>query len=167
MKRTKIIHLLNSDHPMDDVLVKGWVRTRRDSKNFSSFMELNDGSCLKNIQVVADAAIADYEQREKIEHRCRRRCYRAADPVPGRRPECGRYRLESVTIIGLADEDYPLQKKRHSDEFLRTIAHLRPRTNKYGAAFRIRSSAGLCHPHLFQGAGVYLPSFSHHHRIGL
>jgi len=138
MRRTKIVHLLNATHPVNDVLVKGWVRTRRDSKNFS-FIELNDGSCLKNIQVVAEAAIADYDNVKRLNTG-------AAVAVSGRLiPSQGggqkwEIQAERVTIIGTADEDYPLQKKRHSDEFLRSIAHLRPRTNKYGAAFRIRST---------------------------
>jgi asparaginyl-tRNA synthetase len=137
MKRTKIVHLLRSDRPLDEVLVKGWVRTRRDSKGFS-FLELNDGSCLKNLQVVADASIEDYGNVKRLNTG-------AAAAVTGRLvPSQGggqkwEVQADTVSVIGQADEDYPLQKKRHSDEFLRTIAHLRPRTNKYGAAFRIRS----------------------------
>ena len=157
MKRTKILDLLNSDHPMDDVLVKGWVRTRRDAKNFS-FIELNDGSCLKNIQVVADASIADYGNVKQLNTG-------AAAAVTGRLiPSQGggqkwEIQAEGVAIIGLADEDYPLQKKRHSDEFLRTIAHLRPRTNKYGAAFRIRSQMAYAIHTFFRERGfVYLHS---------
>ena len=157
MKRTKIIHLLSSDHPMDDVLVKGWVRTRRDSKGFS-FIELNDGSCLKNIQVVADASMADYDKAKQLNTG-------AAAAVTGRLiPSQGggqkwEIQAEGVAIIGLADEDYPLQKKRHSDEFLRTIAHLRPRTNKYGAAFRIRSQMAYAIHTFFRERGfVYLHS---------
>ncbi|MGD2096551.1 MAG: asparagine--tRNA ligase [Desulfobacterales bacterium] len=137
MERTKIFKLLNSDDPMDQVLIKGWVRTRRDSKGFS-FIEVNDGSSLKNLQVVADEKLSNYEDIKKL-------TTGSAIAVSGRlvasRGGGQRWEIQAdrLEIIHQAPEDYPLQKKRHSDEFLRTISHLRPRTNKYGAAFRIRS----------------------------
>ncbi|MBF0258909.1 MAG: asparagine--tRNA ligase [Desulfamplus sp.] len=137
MKRIKINRLLASDTSIDKVLVKGWVRTKRDSKEFS-FMELNDGSCLKNIQIIADSQLENYSQIGVI-------TTGSAIGVEGRLVESPgkgqkwEIHADSVEIINIAPEDYPLQKKRHSDEFLRTIAHLRARTNKYGAAFRIRS----------------------------
>jgi asparaginyl-tRNA synthetase len=119
------------------MLIKGWVRTRRDSKGFS-FIEVNDGSSLKNIQVVADEKLPNYEDIKKL-------TTGSALSVSGKLIESkgGGQKWEivadGVEVINLAPEDFPLQKKRHTDEFLRTIAHLRPRTNKYGAAFRIRS----------------------------
>jgi asparaginyl-tRNA synthetase len=122
---------------MDPVLIKGWVRTRRDSKGFS-FIEVNDGSSLKNIQVVADEKLPNYEDIKKL-------TTGSALAVDGQLVESkgGGQKWEilagGVEVFNLAPEDFPLQKKRHTDEFLRTIAHLRPRTNKYGAAFRIRS----------------------------
>ncbi len=137
MDRTKIFKLLKSDRPIDQVLIKGWVRTRRDSKGFS-FIEVNDGSSLKNIQVVADEKLPNYEDIKKL-------TTGSALSVSGKLIESkgGGQKWEiladAVEVIQLAPEDFPLQKKRHTDEFLRTIAHLRPRTNKYGAAFRIRS----------------------------
>jgi asparaginyl-tRNA synthetase len=137
MERTKIFKLLKSDRAMDQVLIKGWVRTRRDSKGFS-FIEVNDGSSLKNIQVVADEKLPNYEDIKKL-------TTGSALAVDGQLVESkgGGQKWEiqagGVEVIHLAPEDFPLQKKRHTDEFLRTIAHLRPRTNKYGAAFRIRS----------------------------
>ncbi|MBF0203641.1 MAG: asparagine--tRNA ligase [Desulfamplus sp.] len=137
MKRTKINILLASDEPIEKILVKGWVRTKRDSKEFS-FMELNDGSCLKNIQVIADSRLENYSNISAI-------TTGSAVGVEGKLVESPgkgqRWEIhaECVDIINVATEDYPLQKKRHSDEFLRTIAHLRARSNKYGAAFRIRS----------------------------
>lgn len=137
MKRIKINKLLNSNSPNENVLVKGWVRTRRNSKEFS-FLELNDGSCLKNIQVIADNSLDNYAEIEKT-------TTGSAVSVTGRLIESmgkgqkWEIQADSFKIIGLASEDFPLQKKRHSDEFLRTIAHLRPRTNKFGAVFRIRS----------------------------
>ena len=137
MERTKIFKLLQSDSPIDQVLIKGWVRTRRDSKGFS-FIEVNDGSSLKNIQVVADEKLPNYDDIKKL-------TTGSALSVSGKLIESkgGGQKWEivadGVEVINLAPEDFPLQKKRHTDEFLRTIAHLRPRTNKYGAAFRIRS----------------------------
>jgi asparaginyl-tRNA synthetase len=137
MERTKIFRLLKSDSPIEQLLIKGWVRTRRDSKGFS-FIEVNDGSSLKNIQVVADEKLSNYLDIKKL-------TTGSAIAVKGRLvPSQGagqRWEIQAndLQIIQLAPEDYPLQKKRHTDEFLRTISHLRPRTNKYGAAFRIRS----------------------------
>jgi asparaginyl-tRNA synthetase len=138
MQRTRIAKLLKAAAPYDHVLVKGWVRTKRDAKSFS-FIELNDGSCLANLQIIADPErLANYDQVRKI-------MTGAALEVEGRLvPSQGKgqrweVQATALTIVGSAPEDYPLQKKRHSDEYLRSIAHLRPRTNKYGAAFRIRS----------------------------
>jgi len=140
MTRSKIKQLLNSktsEDSEDNVLIKGWVKTRRDSKDFS-FLEINDGSCLKNIQVIADISLNNYEQIKTLSTGSAVLVTGQLVKSPG-----GKQNLEiqadSLEIISLASESYPLQKKRHSDEFLRTIAHLRPRTNKYGAAFRIRS----------------------------
>lgn len=146
MKRTKINLLLGSESPMDGVLIKGWVRTRRDSKEFS-FMEINDGSCLANIQVVADSGLSNYQEVCRI-------TTGSAVAVNGRlvespgKGQAWEIHADTVEIISLAPETYPLQKKRHSDEFLRTIAHLRPRTNKFGAVFRIRSEIA-CAIHQF------------------
>ena len=157
MERTKIFKLLKSDRPMDPVLIKGWVRTRRDSKGFS-FIEVNDGSSLKNIQVVADEKLPNYEDIKKL-------TTGSALAVDGQLVESkgGGQKWEiladAVEIIHLAPEDFPLQKKRHTDEFLRTIAHLRPRTNKYGAAFRIRSEMAFGVHKFFRDRGFrYLHS---------
>ncbi len=151
MKRTKIFQLLKSDTPVDEVLIKGWVRTRRDSKGFS-FMEVNDGSCLKNMQVITDKSLSNYEDIKKI-------TTGSAVAITGKLVESqgGKQKWEiqadSVVILSLAPDSYPLQKKRHSDEFLRTIAHLRPRTNKYGAAFRIRSELSYAIHKFFRDRG--------------
>jgi len=151
MERTKIINLLNSNYGIDPVLVKGWVRTRRDSKTFS-FIELNDGSCLGNIQIIADQALDNYEEIKKI-------TTGSAIAVKGRLAESKgggqKWEIfaEHIEIISMAPESYPLQKKRHTDEFLRTIAHLRPRTNKYGAAFRIRSELSFAIHSFFKNKG--------------
>ena len=151
IKRIKIELLLNSMYPKDVVLIKGWVRTRRDSKTFS-FIEVNDGSCLNNIQVVADSTLDNYEEIKKI-------TTGSAVAIQGElvasKGKGQRWELIAVqvNIIHLAPDDFPLQKKRHSDEFLRSIAHLRPRTNKYGAIFRIRSELSYAIHHFFKQRG--------------
>ncbi|MFZ7124884.1 MAG: asparagine--tRNA ligase [Desulfobacterales bacterium] len=151
MHREKIVHLLSREQPLNTVCVKGWVRTRRDAKSFS-FIEVNDGSCLKNVQVIADISLPNYEDIRKI-------TTGSAVSVSGSLVESrgGGQRWEiqaaSVDILHLAPETFPLQKKRHTDEFLRTIAHLRPRTNKYGAAFRIRSELAFAIHQFFRERG--------------
>ncbi|MFT5349835.1 MAG: asparaginyl-tRNA synthetase [Planctomycetota bacterium] len=136
--KPRIKDYLNSTTSQDAITIQGWVRTRRDSKEFS-FIELNDGSCLANIQIIVDAGLESYDQIKKISTG-------AAVCVNGKLVESPgkgqRWEIQATAIelLGSAPEDFPLQKKRHSDEYLRTIAHLRPRTNKYGALFRIRSN---------------------------
>ena len=151
MKRTKIATLLNSTSPRENVLIQGWIRTRRDSKGFS-FIEVNDGSCLQNIQVVADASLENYDH-------IRRLIAGAAIGVTGKlaaspgKGQSWEIQASRIDIVGDASESYPLQKKRHTDEFLRTIAHLRPRTNKYGAVFRIRSELSYAIHQFFKERG--------------
>ena len=137
MKREKIYQLLKESSPSDNVLIKGWLRTRRDSKNFS-FLEVNDGSCLKNIQIIADSALDNYTEITSLTIGSAV-CIRGSLVKSQGKGQTLEIQAQSIEIISLAPESYPLQKKRHTDEFLRTIAHLRPRTNKYGAMFRIRS----------------------------
>ncbi len=151
MKRTKINKLLKSEGPIDDILIKGWIRTRRDSKTFS-FIEMNDGSCLANIQVIADDKLPNYEDIRKINTGSSVSVRGKLVPSQGKGQKW-EVQAEEFEIIQAAPEDYPLQKKRHSDEFLRTIAHLRPRTNKYGAAFRIRSDISYAIHRFFRENG--------------
>lgn len=151
MGREKIAKLLEAEEQREEVLIKGWVRTRRDSKGFS-FLEINDGSCLKNIQVIADDALANYEDIRKI-------TTGSAIVVTGRlvaskgKGQNWEIQATAVDILNIAPETFPLQKKRHTDEFLRTIAHLRPRTNKYGAVFRIRSELAYAVHKFFRERG--------------
>ena len=151
MERSKIAALINSAQPIDKILVKGWVRTRRDAKSFS-FIEINDGSCLSNIQVIADDDLPDYDQVRKLTTGSAVAVTGelVASKGGGQRWEI---RADEFTVFSLAPESYPLQKKRHSDEFLRSIAHLRPRTNKYGAAFRIRSELSFAVHQFFRERG--------------
>jgi asparaginyl-tRNA synthetase len=150
-KRIKINDLLGSQEAVDEVVVKGWVRTRRDSKGFS-FIEVNDGSCLKNIQVIADDSLGNYADIARLTTGSAIAVTGSLVESPGGGQKW-EVRAKDVEIISIAPEDYPLQKKRHSDEFLRTIAHLRPRTNKYGAAFRIRSELSYAIHKFFRDRG--------------
>ena len=136
-ERTKVVKLLSSDRPLPEVLVKGWVRTRRDAKDFS-FIEVNDGSCLKNIQIIAGNNLPNYEDVKKLTTGSSVAVSGALVASQGGNQKY-EIKADRIEIYGLADDSYPLQKKKHTDEYLRSIAHLRPRTNKYGAAFRIRS----------------------------
>jgi asparaginyl-tRNA synthetase len=134
--------------------VHGWVRTRRDSKGGFSFLELNDGSCQGNLQIVADGNLPNYESEVKklatgcsvtIEGEIRQ------SPAKGQATEMAAARVQ---VHGWADaEKYPLQKKGHSFEFLRTIAHLRPRTNTFGAIARVRNAASRSMHNFFQEQG--------------
>ena len=151
LRRTKIVDLLKSDTTKPQVLTKGWVRTRRDAKDFS-FIELNDGSCLKNLQIIARNNLPNYNEVKSLSTG-------SSVAVTGALVESqgGSQKYEVVAdkieIYSLAPEDFPLQKKKHSDEYLRTIAHLRPRTNKYGAAFRVRSALSYAIHKFFQERG--------------
>ena len=154
MHRTTVAQTLQAKQALEDILIMGWVRTRRDAKGFS-FLEINDGSTLKGVQVVADHSVVG-------EHLLKECTTGASVAVQGRHipsPAKGQtweIQAATVTLLGKADpEAYPLQKKRHSDEFLRTIAHLRPRTNKYGALTRIRSEAAFAVHEYFRQRGFY------------
>ena len=154
MKRTLIKTLLNSSAAMDRIRVNGWVRTRRDSKGFS-FLELNDGSCLKNLQVIVDEAVPAFTQLKDVATGAALEIEGALVESPGAGQKW-EVKASDVRLLGAADpETYPLQKKRHTDEFLRTIAHLRPRTNKYSAVFRIRSEAAFAVHRFFRDRGFY------------
>lgn len=155
LKRTKIKTLLQSEQTIAQVLVKGWVKTKRDSKDFS-FVEINDGSCLKNIQVIANNTLNNYNDVKKLTTGSSVAVIGALVESAGGKQKY-EIRADSIEIYGIAPDDYPLQKKGMSDEFLRTIAHLRPRTNKYGAAFRVRSRLSYAIHNFFQERGfVYV-----------
>jgi asparaginyl-tRNA synthetase len=138
MRRTRVWDALQAEGPRDDIVVKGWVRTKRDSKGFS-FLEINDGSCLKNLQAVIDHHIFGAQLLESIHTGAAVSLQGSLTESPGQ-GQRWELRAETIDLLGPADPDtYPLQKKRHSDEFLRTIPQIRARTNKYGALYRMRS----------------------------
>jgi asparaginyl-tRNA synthetase len=120
--------------------VEGWVRTRRDSKGGFSFVEVNDGSCMANLQIIVDAAIENYES--EVKHLTAGCSISASGEIKpsGGKGQATELHASTVTVHGWADpKEYPLQKKRHSFEKLREWAHLRPRTNSFGAVARVRN----------------------------
>ncbi len=131
-----------------DIEISGWVRTVRDSK-FFGFIELNDGSFFKNLQVVFDNTLENFEKVRKL-------TISSSITVVGQfiKTENAKQPFElkakEIKIIANADSDYPLQKKRHTMEYLRTIAHLRPRANTFNAVFRVRSVAAYAIHKFFQ-----------------
>ena len=138
-----------------NVTVGGWIRTARDNKNFL-FIELNDGSYFKNLQVVADNALENYEDIAKLGIGSAVSVAGEVVESPGEKQPV-ELRAKSIVIEGAAAPDYPLQKKRHSYEYLRTISHLRPRTNTFSAVFRVRSLAAFAIHKFFQERNfVYL-----------
>jgi asparaginyl-tRNA synthetase len=154
MRRTRVLEALNSAQAMDAILVKGWVRTRRDGKGLS-FLEINDGSCLKNLQVIVDAATPAAAALDAITTGASVEVEGALVASPGKNQRW-EVHASALRLLGGADPDtYPLQKKRHTDEFLRAIAHLRPRTNKYGALFRIRSETAFAVHQFFRQRGFH------------
>jgi len=154
MKRVLIKDLLNSGTAIDRVRVSGWVRTRRDSKGFS-FLEVNDGSCLRNLQVILEETLPAFGQLAAVTTGAAVEIEGALVESPGAGQKW-EVRAAALRLLGGADpETFPLQKKRHTDEFLRTIAHLRPRTNKYGAMFRIRSEAAFAVHRFFRERGFH------------
>lgn len=136
--------------------VSGWIRTVRDSKSFG-FIELNDGTYFKNLQIVLeDKKTENFSQTIKLSQGSAIRAYGRLVPTPGMKQPF-ELKATRVELIGDCQADYPLQKKRHSFEFLRTIAHLRPRTNTFYAVFRIRSMAAqLLHAFFAEQGFVYV-----------
>ncbi|MBC7366918.1 MAG: asparagine--tRNA ligase [Undibacterium sp.] len=153
MNRTLVKEALNRAAALDVIFLQGWVRTRRDAKAFS-FIELNDGSCLKGVQVIVDATLPDYAN-------VARASTGASVSVRGKLvPSQGQGQkwevvAEKFEVLGEADATYPLQKKGHTLEFLREIAHLRPRSNLFGAVFRVRSRLAYAVHQFFQEKSFY------------
>ena len=154
MKNQRIAEILKSGAKDCDITVKGWVRTKRGNKNVA-FIALNDGSCVANIQIVVDLASFDEEKLKAVTTGA---CIRVdgklvESPASGQGVEV---QATSIEVYGTADpESYPLQKKGHSLEFLRDIAYLRPRTNTFGAIFRIRHAMAYAIHKYFNDHGFY------------
>eukprot|EP00904_Undaria_pinnatifida_P013792 jgi/Undpi1/9543/HiC_scaffold_27.g11999.m1 len=159
-KRTRVKAIMEAT---DDSLlgkavsIKGWVRTKRNQKTFS-FVEVNDGSCMKGVQVVVPADVPTYTEVERLSTGASVavKGIIVESPGKGQRFEV---KAEEVHMVGGCPSDYPLQKKRHSLEFLRGIAHLRPRTNTIAAVARVRSALAQATHDFFRSEGfLYLQS---------
>ncbi len=120
-----------------EVEIQGWIRTLRSSKKFG-FIEVNDGTFFKNIQVVFDDGLSNFKGIEKLPISTAIVVKGVLDPTPGAKQPF-EIKASSVEVDATSEKDYPLQKKRHTFEYLRTIAHLRPRSNTFSAVFRVRS----------------------------
>ncbi len=154
MQRSFIKDLLRDGSPGSRVLVKGWVRTRREGRGLC-FIEINDGSVITNIQVVAVESMPDYGEVIRLSTGSSLAVTGelVESPAKGQRFEI---RADSVEVYGRTDPaEYPLQKKNHSFEFLREIAHLRPRTNTFGAVFRVRNALAAAIHEFFQERGFF------------
>ncbi|MDD4421159.1 MAG: OB-fold nucleic acid binding domain-containing protein, partial [Bacteroidales bacterium] len=150
----KNIKQLFEEKPGCEVVVKGWVRTKRGNKNVA-FIAMNDGSTVKNIQVVCDGQIFSEESLKDVTTgACL--CVKGKLVESMGKGQSVEVQAESVEIYGTADvETYPLQKKGHSMEFLREIAHMRMRTNTFGCVFRIRNAMAFAIHKYFNERGFY------------
>src|SRR5438552_5502221 len=159
---TPINHALQSTVPMDKIRLVGWVRTRRDSKDFS-FIELNDGSSLRNLQVIAKSdTLQNYADIQRLSTGASIVVTGALIPSQGKGQKWELI-AHNIEIVGPSDETYPLQKKGHTPEFLREISHLRPRSNLFGAVFRVRSRLAFAIHQFFQERGflyVHTPNIT-------
>lgn len=153
-KNFSVKELLSFAAPVREACVAGWVRTRRTGREVS-FLEINDGSSLKNLQVIIASGSPFYEEADGLTTGSSLAVEGEWLPSPGTGQDF-ELKAEKIHVFQKAPESYPLQKKRHSDEFLRSIAHLRPRTNKYGALFRIRSAMAHAVHSYFHGKGFHL-----------
>jgi asparaginyl-tRNA synthetase len=149
----RIAELLRAGQPDETVTIQGWVRTKREQKGFS-FIEVNDGSSMAGLQVVINQDVPEYEASlKRISTGASVEVSGVLVPSPGKGQRI-ELKAESVTVYGGSDpETYPLQKKRHSFEFLREIGHLRSRTNTLGAVFRVRNACATAIHQFFQERG--------------
>jgi asparaginyl-tRNA synthetase len=149
---TPIKDALQSTTPIDAIRVQGWVRTRRDSKDFS-FIELNDGSSLCSLQIIAkEETLPNYADIQRLSTGA---SIIVSGALVASQGKGQKWELvaDKIDIVGGADESYPLQKKGHTPEFLREIAHLRPRSNLFGCVFRVRSRLAFAVHEFFQERG--------------
>lgn len=149
---TRIKEIFQTGQPDQSVTVQGWVRTKRELKEFT-FLEVNDGSSLANLQVILEPTLPDYENVLKaISTGSAIAVSGNLVPSPGKGQNI-ELKAAEITLYGDCPADYPLQKKRHSFEFLRTIAHLRARTNTLGAVMRVRNACATAIHTFFQEKG--------------
>jgi asparaginyl-tRNA synthetase len=143
MTRTSILKILKGQVPIGShVVIEGWVRSRRTSKGGFSFVHINDGSCMDSIQAVADGALPNYDSEiAELGTGCSVRVRGTVVESQGKGQDW-EIQAQSLDVLGWVDdpETYPIAKKRHTFEYLRTVAHLRPRTNTFGAIARLRNA---------------------------
>ncbi|MFP4612803.1 MAG: asparagine--tRNA ligase [Spirochaetaceae bacterium] len=153
MSDPRVRDVLGMEPQQQTVTLHGWVRTKRDTKNVV-FFELNDGSCLSNVQIIFErGAGSPEEELDRAQTGASVRVTGTIEPSPGREQSVEVHGSE-LTVVGEAPADnYPLQKKRHSFEYLREIAHLRPRTNTFGAVARVRNALSAAIHTFFQERG--------------
>lgn len=137
-----------SDHLGKEITITGWIRTLRASNAFG-FIEINDGSFFKNIQVVFDNKLENFKEISKLPISSSLKVVGTLVETPNAKQPF-EIQAREIVIEGMSDSDYPLQKKRHTFEYLRTIAHLRPRSNAFSAVFRVRSVAAYAIHKFFQ-----------------
>ena len=142
------IYRNSSNYIGNKVTIEGWTKTVRDSKTFG-FLELNDGSFFKNIQVVFDDKLSNFNEISKLSISSSVKVIGTLVKTDGAKQPF-EIKADSIEIYDISDSDYPLQKKRHTFEYLRTIAHLRPRTNTFNAVFRVRSICSYAIHKFFQ-----------------
>lgn len=131
-----------------EILTEGWIRTLRSSKKFG-FIEINDGTFFSNLQIVFDEGLDNFKEIEKLPISSAISIKGTLVETPGAKQPF-EIQAKEISLVSLSDRDYPLQKKRHSFEYLRTIAHLRPRSNTFNAVFRVRSLAAYAVHKFFQ-----------------
>lgn len=149
---SRIKEIFQTGQPDQSVTVQGWVRTKRELKEFT-FLEVNDGSSLANLQVILEPTLPDYENvLRSISTGAAIAVSGNLVPSPGKGQNI-ELKAAEITLYGDCPPDYPLQKKRHSFEFLRTIAHLRARTNTLGAVMRVRNACATAIHSFFQEKG--------------
>ena len=149
---SRIKEIFQTGQPDQSVTVQGWVRTKRELKEFT-FLEVNDGSSLANLQVILESTLPDYENVLKTTSTGTAIAVSGnLVPSPGKGQNI-ELKAAEITLYGDCPADYPLQKKRHSFEFLRTIAHLRARTNTLGAVMRVRNACATAIHSFFQEKG--------------
>src|SRR5207244_7220646 len=148
---TSIRDALQGTAPTGAIQVQGWVRTRRDSKDFS-FIEVNDGSSLRNLQIIAKSSLPNYAAVQRLTTGASISVTGALVASQGKGQKWELV-ADNIDILGTADDSYPLQKKGHTPEFLREIAHLRPRSNLFSSIFRVRSRLAFAVHEFFQERG--------------
>lgn len=153
MKNTlvKSLYRNTSDYLNKEVSITGWIRTLRASNAFG-FIEINDGSFFKNIQIVFDNKLENFKEISKLPISSSLKVVGTLVETPNAKQPF-EIQAKEIIIEGMSDSDYPLQKKRHTFEYLRTIAHLRPRSNAFSAVFRVRSVAAYAIHKFFQDRG--------------